>query len=385
MINILWRYLLANKRGKSPSKITLMKLWAISGGRCQFAGCNRRLYKDDLTWDEFNNSNIAHIVAASPDGPRGSELSHELSDKLENLMLLCPSCHKRIDSNPIKYTVDFLRKMKCEQERKGQDLLDSMDYPESEIVILESPIKGKIVTHVDPKLAMEALRSARQKPASKNPIVIDLKVSGSYSSKKYWNTLVDELQDSIQRYIERIFKRFPDTLFSVFPMAPIPLIAKLGENLGDKQGISIFQKTRVPNTWCWVSKGNTNSFNVRKTISNECNTDKVAIVLSLTSNIVTQRIKAINNYMVIYEIVASRKDVNCISSEVDLKNFWLTFQKVCDSIKNDYRLDEADIFPAIPVSAAFEIGHRYMSHVYPKLHIYDEYNGFFEALTIGDE
>lgn len=145
-----------------------------------------------------------------------------------------------------------------------QDLLDSMDYPESEIVILESPIKGKIVTHVDPKLAMEALRSARQKPASKNPIVIDLKVSGSYSSKKYWNTLVDELQDSIQRYIERIFKRFPDTLFSVFPMAPIPLIAKLGENLGDKQGISIFQKTRVPNTWCWVSKGNTNSFNVKK-------------------------------------------------------------------------------------------------------------------------
>ena len=78
---------MANKRGKSPSKITLMKLWAISGGRCQFAGCNRRLYKDDLTWDEFNNSNIAHIVAASPDGPRGSELSHELSDRESDALM----------------------------------------------------------------------------------------------------------------------------------------------------------------------------------------------------------------------------------------------------------------------------------------------------------
>ena len=141
--------MIINNRGKKPGKITVMKLWAQSGGRCQFAGCNRRLYKDDLTWDEFNNSNVAHIVASSPDGPRGSEYSYELSDKLDNLMLLCPSCHKLIDNDPNKYTVDLLRQMKMEQERKVQETLDSMNYPESEIVILESPIKGKISAHVD--------------------------------------------------------------------------------------------------------------------------------------------------------------------------------------------------------------------------------------------
>ena len=58
-------------RGKKPTPATIMRLIAASGGHCQFAGCPCNLFKDEMTWAEFNNSNVAHIVAASPDGPRG--------------------------------------------------------------------------------------------------------------------------------------------------------------------------------------------------------------------------------------------------------------------------------------------------------------------------
>ena len=78
----------SKSRGKRPSKETVMKLWVAAGGRCQFEGCNKRLYCDDLTWEEFNRSNVSHIIASSPDGPRGSEDSGIMSDKFENLMLL---------------------------------------------------------------------------------------------------------------------------------------------------------------------------------------------------------------------------------------------------------------------------------------------------------
>lgn len=362
-----------------------MKLWTVSGGRCQFAGCNCRLYKDELTWDEFNKSNVAHIVAASPDGPRGSKHSYELSDKLKNLMLLCPICHKRIDSNPEKYTVDILKKMKQDQERKVQELLDTMNYPESEIVILESPIKGKNSVHVDPKLTVEALRSVRKKPKSSDPVILDPKGSGQYVSRKYWDTLVQELQSDVQIDIFRRLKRYPDTHLSIFPIAPIPLIAKFGEILSDKREIDIFQKIRTPNTWCWLNENKTNSFVITKHLEEKGNVNKVAIILSLTSDVAIPRINGNIKYGMIYCIRAERHGVDSISSEADLKEFWMAYQQVCDSIKNIDGLSEADVFPAIPVSAAFEIGHRYMPQAYPRLHIYDEDNGFFEALTIGDK
>lgn len=376
--------MIINNRGKNPDRITVMKLWVQSGGRCQFAGCNRRLYKDDLTWDEFNNSNVAHIVASSPDGPRGSECSYELSDKLDNLMLLCPICHKRIDNDPNKYTVDILRQMKTEQERKVQETLDSMNYPESEIVILESSIKGKISAHVDSELAADALRSVKKRPASKIPTIISLESTENYSSREYWNSLTKALEVAVQRKIVNALMLYPDIQFSIFPLAPIPLIAKLGEMLGDKHEISVFQKTRVPDTWRWQSNAKENSFDVTRTIDESGDPQRVAIVLSLTTELAPNRIKAIHNYGIVYSIRANHRGVNCISSQADLKDFWLSYQHVCDSVKNIDEVDVADVFPAVPVSAAFEIGHRYMPQVYPVLHIYDEDGDFFDALTIGD-
>ena len=48
--------------------------------------------------------------------------------------------------------------------------------------------------------------------------------------------------------------------FSVFSVAPIPLIIKLGELIGDKLPCDVYQKTRFPDTWEWQAKELTNSF-----------------------------------------------------------------------------------------------------------------------------
>ena len=52
------------KRGKGPSELTKMMLIANAGGRCQFSGCNKQLFIDNITMKELNNTNIAHIVAS---------------------------------------------------------------------------------------------------------------------------------------------------------------------------------------------------------------------------------------------------------------------------------------------------------------------------------
>lgn len=85
-------------------------LWFKAHGRCEFEGCNYPLYKNGLTSDKINLSEYAHIVADSPNGPRGSELSAALANDEKNLILLCPKCHKTIDSLPENILLIFFWK-----------------------------------------------------------------------------------------------------------------------------------------------------------------------------------------------------------------------------------------------------------------------------------
>ena len=370
-------------RGQNPSTNTIMRLVAASGGRCQFEGCNCNLFRDELTWLEFNKSNVAHIVGASPNGPRGTEASHNTSNKLENLMLLCMTHHKEIDDFPEKFTVEILTEMKRLQEQRVQELLDGMNYPHSEIVVLESPIKGKHDAHVDNKQIVEALSSRQKNPASIYPVLLRINGHGSYSSSTYWQILSDNLKMEVEGKLKSVFQYNPEMMLAVFPIAPIPLIAKLGELLGDKREIDIFQKTREPDTWCWQKEVSTNTFVTDQIQNDKGESDKIAIILSLTAKVSIDRVLSVFNAGKIYHIYAENNCVDCIASLEDLRLFWQEYQSVCNQITNTDHCESAAVFPAVPVAAAFEIGRRHMSGVHPDLHIYDDDKGFFEALIIG--
>ena len=50
------------KRPAIPENVK-RELWIKSGGRCEFRGCNKYLYKDGVTKQPRNLANIAHIVS----------------------------------------------------------------------------------------------------------------------------------------------------------------------------------------------------------------------------------------------------------------------------------------------------------------------------------
>lgn len=66
------------------------ELWVRAGGRCQFQGCNKLLYKFPIMQEKVKVSQRAHIFSYSENGARGwglyKENSRELN-KVENLML----------------------------------------------------------------------------------------------------------------------------------------------------------------------------------------------------------------------------------------------------------------------------------------------------------
>ena len=247
--------------------------------------------------------------------------------------------------------------------------------------MLTSPVKGKIDANIDFRQTIEAIRFQR-KPASNHGILINGEASADYKSRTYWDEVQKQLERKFDYMVRSILSMQPDMHFSVFPIAPIPLIAKLGFLMGDKIQANIYQKSRSPDTWCWQSTDKTNEFLISKEIIRPGN--RVALALCLTANIAPERIIEVFDADVIYKIHPTRYGVDCILSIADLSCFWHQYQVILDEIRNTY-LDVKDIgvFPAIPISAAFEIGRRYMPGIYPSLRIYDDDNGFFEALTLG--
>lgn len=374
-------------RHKNPSANTIRMLCSKAAGMCEFEGCNKRLFYDGVTLSEFNNSYVAHIVASSSNGPRGDKvLSPQLSDKLENLMLMCADHHKLIDtpiSGPRDFPVEKLSAMKKAHEEKIDRICRLFYVPKTEVVLFLSPIKGVNPVNIDSKNAANAVLPNKQ-PANLYAININIKSSWPYHSKEYWEDCCQQILSEYNRYLLNPHILHNSAVFSIFPIAPMPLIIKFGELIGDKLPCDVYQKTRYPDTWEWQFDEITNDFLLERYKNSDSN-GKIALSISLTNDIQNERIYNVGDYKIIYKIKAKKTGVDCIKSCQDLSAFWHLYQLTMEEILNVYG-NKCDIhlFCAMPVSAAFEVGRRYMKGVYPKVTIYDEDYGFFETINIGE-
>ena len=118
-----------------PEQIKL-KLWVTAGGRCEYPGCNTLLYRDDVTLANLNRAYIAHIIADSPNGPRGDKiLSKKLAKEFSNLMLLCDTHHKLIDKeDTVGHPVTLLEKYKSQHEERIEHLT-GMDHKRKTYIV----------------------------------------------------------------------------------------------------------------------------------------------------------------------------------------------------------------------------------------------------------
>lgn len=90
-------------------------LWGRAAGICSNPGCRTKVTDTGEHEESYLTGEMAHIIAQSTDGPRGGEEAG--SDKYDNLILLCPTCHRTIDKSPEgTYTVEMLHAWKAEHE-----------------------------------------------------------------------------------------------------------------------------------------------------------------------------------------------------------------------------------------------------------------------------
>jgi hypothetical protein len=96
----------------------LKQLCMLSGGVCAFPGCDQRLVEPGTAADAAKVLGaVAHIVGHSSAGPRGrSRLTEAERNHHTNLILLCPTHHTLVDSQPNTFSVAVLRQLKADHE-----------------------------------------------------------------------------------------------------------------------------------------------------------------------------------------------------------------------------------------------------------------------------
>ena len=369
---------------KIPEKIKT-QLWTLSGGRCEYAGCNKALWRDDLTMGKMNKAYLAHIIADSIDGPRGDEERSEILAKdFNNLMLMCDEHHRLIDKEDIDgHPEDLLIQMKKEHEKRIELLTSLIPSNKTHLVFYGSNIGNQ----GSPLCFQTSSQAVLPDKFPTENYGIELGIKNSFIEDKeelFWEIESKNLERQFKEKVEPIKIHHAVKSFSVFGLAPQPLLIKLGTLFTDIYDIDVYQRHREPSTWKWQGEVEFDGFKIIE--PNDY--DGIPILnISLSATITNDRIENLFDSKVsIWTITHDNPNNDFLKSKFILKEF----RNICRLFFNNAKAkhgqkSDLHIFPAMPVSASIELGRLWMPKADMRLIIYDQNksrNGFYRTIKI---
>jgi hypothetical protein len=364
-----------------------LRLWVAAGGRCEYPGCNKALYRDDLTLADMNRSNVAHIIADKPGGPRGDEiLSPQLAGEFSNLMLMCYDHHHLIDHEGLdEHPVEVLCTMKAEHERRIETVTGIDHERKTEILIYTAK-----VGHHNPRIsypeAATAVLTNGHYPASYHPL--ELGRSNSLvtdTEDRFWADEEEHLRSVMQQRLLPRLENGSIQDLSVFARAPQPLLTLLGYLLCDiNHRVRVYQLHREPPGWSWQDYPAGFEYVVEEPDGAK---RRPALVFALSATVTNDRVfAALGDDAAIWRITIPEPHNDFLKSARQLRQFRELIRQMLDKIKARHgQGTPLCVFPAAPVAIAVELGRVLQPKADMPLRLYDQNNdrgGFVHALDI---
>lgn len=358
---------------KTMDEVAIQAAW-----RCQFSGCGKDLRSHFATGRRGNFGYFAHIVASSVDGPRGDPMeSDRLADDPSNIMLACDECHRLIDRiDPHRYTAQVLRDMRERSARQVERLLDTLQYPEVEPIMLIGNISGQ-PHHFSMREADEALWQVGLRQTRGQPEYFCLNGNHLHDphAQHYWGSLFDALKTDIPRLQAllngtRVGGRARPAL-AVFPLHGTSILILGGRLVGDAAGVHLFQFHRDhvagnPGAqWAWPKDtGEPSADKYRVTTARDWDGESEAcLVVSLTFDIKSERMPAPcadSSGFALPTVVlsADRFGSDIISHPKDLELFGRALDNALRRIQDEWRVRRIHLFVGAPATACFRVGQK---------------------------
>ena len=367
-------------------------LWGKAAGRCEFAGCNKPLWKSSVTQEALNIAQKAHIYSFSGQGPRGHRgIKAEQLNSISNLMLVCHECHQKIDDKPDggRYAVALLQRMKREHEQRIELITGLAANKRSHILLYGANIGD----HNSPLEYSETAQALFPHRYPAQDTALDLAtVAAAFTDRddEFWTVESKSLRRKFDKTVrERHCLGAIDHL-SVFALAPQPLLILLGVLLGDIVPADVYQRHREPPTWAWPDT-------LQAPLTLELRTPSAmtgppALVIALSATVTPERItRVLGPDAAIWSITTPVPHNDLIKSQEHLSQLRTMYRRIFDQIKAKYGAQmPLHVFPVCSVSAAVEVGRVRMPKADMPWIVYDESpsrGGFASAIEInnGDE
>jgi hypothetical protein len=369
------------------SDITRVLLCVRAGGRCEFDGCNKYLFRHHLTHAEENFSQMAHIVAFKLDGPRGrSGRRPKKINNVANLMLLCAECHHLIDRNPEEYSRETLEKYKKDHEERILRLTAIKPDSKTTVVQLKSRIGAQTVAIPAPEIHRAVSPLYPQDPQG---FLIDL-TSIDGQDDAFYQAATRTIRKRIERLYEPGMEVDQTRHISLFALAPIPLLVYLGSQLSNKVTVDPYQRHRDTEDWVWKTDSEPVEYVFHK-LRKGTNPSCVALVLSLSGVIKLSELpRQIDEKFFIYEITLAKGTPrpSFLRMREDLAHFKGAYEEARSSIRRDHSgLVALHLFPAVPAPVAVLCGRELLPKVDPALIVYDNdksSGGFQQILRVNE-
>ncbi len=362
-------------------------LWARAAGRCQFYGCNRLVYKSPVTQEPVNISEKAHIYSFSKDGPRGwgpFKRNPPGLNQMANLMLVCHDCHSKIDKEKDggRYKASLLLRWKEEHEGRIF-IVTGVDPGKKSHVVLYGANIGDEKSSLQPEHAKWAL-FPNWHPAEERPFILAMSWEGKDDAPDYWVTEEANLERSFDRQIRSLIT--DGGHFSIFGLAPIPLLVRLGTLFTDKVAAQVYQLQREPEqTWEWKLSEDDMKYNIHEPQSIS---GPPALIISLSATVAPERVTSVlGPEVTIWELKINQPHNDFLKTTIQLSEFRKTCRKLMVLISEKHGIDTPlSIFPAMPVACAVDLGRIRMPKSEMQWNLFDHNNklaAFVPALTIG--
>ncbi|ATE72053.1 hypothetical protein CNO08_12270 [Lysobacter capsici] len=361
----------------------------LAGWRCQFTGCGRDLRRHQASGDMGRFGYFAHIIAASPDGPRGHPTrSRELASDLSNFMLLCDECHRMIDKvQPASYPAELLQRMREDSIAEVKGLLDSLAYKAAEVVGVIGNIAGQPAPfHMDD--AREALRGARLRTDQGKPDRYFDPGSGQHEvhSASYWLGLFKVLErdlPALRGVLAGTRTGSTRPRIALFPLHSTSVLVLTGRVLGDTSGLHIFQPHRntvgTGTRWAWPKDAPSPADGkYRCEVVNQFSpgqTEAVLMVL-LTSDIAPGRlppscVAAGQLRLPTIRVVGPTFDKECIQTPEDLQLLGNVVDDAVRKLQDEWRVHKVHLIVCAPASAAVVVGQKMQARHHADYVVYE--------------
>jgi len=335
----------------------IVLLWAHAGGMCSHPDCKMRLILEASGKDEVGIvGEVAHIIAASPRGPRGRKKAPRTVNSDENLILLCRNHHATVDEHPETYPVDLLRSWKADHEA-WVATVTTLAHGASQwtaIVQESAPL-------IDVQEARAALGSGHR-------VVAVAQLRGS-PQRDGWQAVASAQRESIAALLEKT--PLQRRRFAIFSLAGIPLAVQLGFLLTDRTHVALFQYHRHTQTWAWPpdeEPGAAPQLSLTQPGRPGSNPPEAALRVSLSAPVTLRQARCDAEWDI--EIAVPEPHKLWLRSPAQLEALSLLYERAL-SLARERECRRIHLFYAGPAPGAIAFGRVYNPSMNPPLQLYE--------------